>query len=101
VDDRENNLILLDELLRGEGYKVVSDVNGKDALKKLHTKKKFDLIISDILMPVMDGFVLCENVRKDERLRNIPFVFTTASFVGDKDESLALKLGAKRFIHKP
>jgi len=101
VDDVENNLILLEELLTGEGYNVVTAVNGKDALKKLDAEKECDLIISDILMPVMDGFMFCENVRRDEKLRNIPFVFTTASFVGEKDEALALKLGAKKFIRKP
>ncbi len=101
VDDVENNLILLDGLLTGDGYNVVSAVNGKDALEKLHAEKEYDLIISDILMPVMDGFMLCKNVGQDEKLKNIPFVFTTASFVGDKDEALALKLGAKKFIRKP
>ncbi len=101
VDDIENNRILLEELLAEFGYNVVSAVNGKDALEKLHTGKEYDLIISDILMPVMDGFMFCKNVKKDEKLRNIPFVFSTASFVGRKDEALALKLGAKKFIRKP
>ena len=101
VDDLENNLILLDGLLTGDGYNVVSAVNGKDALEKLHAGIEYDLIVSDILMPVMDGFMLCKNVRQDEKLKNIPFIFTTASFVGDKDETLALKLGAKKFIRKP
>ena len=103
VDDIENNLVLLEGLLTGEGYNVVSAVNGKDALEKLHSEKEkeFDLIISDILMPIMDGFMLCENVRKDVKLRNIPFVFSTASYIEEKDEALALKLGARKFIRKP
>ncbi len=97
----ENNLILLEDLLTEEGYNVESAVNGKDALAKLHVGKEYDLIISDILMPVMDGFMLCENVKRDEELRNVPFIFLSASFIGDKDEELAIKLGAKRFIRKP
>ena len=101
MDDRENNLMLVEDLLTGEGYNVVSAVNGKDALEKLQAEKEIDLIISDILMPVMDGFVFCENVKRDKKLRNIPFVFSTASFIGEKDEALALKLGAKKFIRKP
>ena len=101
MDDRENNLMLVEDLLTGEGYNVVSAVNGKDALEKLQAEKEIDLIISDILMPVMDGFMFCENVKRDEKLRNIPFVFSTASFIEEKDEVLALKLGAKKFIRKP
>ena len=101
MDDRENNLMLVEDLLTGEGYNVVSAVNGKDALEKLQAEKEIDLIISDILMPVMDGFMFCENVKRDEKLRNIPFVFSTASFIEEKDEALALKLGAKKFIRKP
>ncbi len=84
-----------------DGYNVESAVNGKDALEKLHAGKKFDLIISDILMPVMDGFMLCENMKRDEKLRNVPFIFSSASFVEKEDEELALMLGAKKFIRKP
>ena len=101
MDDRENNLMLVEDLLTGEGYNVISAVNGKDALEKLQAEREIDLIISDILMPVMDGFMFCENVKRDEKLRNIPFVFSTASFIEEKDEVLALKLGAKKFIRKP
>ena len=93
--------MLVEDLLTGEGYNVISAVNGKDALEKLQAEREIDLIISDILMPVMDGFMFCENVKRDEKLRNIPFVFSTASFIEEKDEVLALKLGAKKFIRKP
>ncbi len=101
VDDIENNRILLEELLTESGYNVVSAIHGKDALEKLQAEKEFDLIISDILMPVMDGFMLCKNVKRDEKLKNIPFVFSTASYIEEKDEALAFKLGAKKFIRKP
>ena len=101
MDDVENNLILLEDLLTEFGYDVESALNGKDALEKLHAEKEYDLIISDVLMPVMDGFLLCKNVKRDEKLKNIPFVFTTASFVEEKDEEFAFKLGAEKFIRKP
>ena len=84
----EGNLILLESLLTEFGYNVVSAINGEDALEKLHTEKDCDLIISDVLMPVMDGFMLCNNVKKDEKLKNIPFVFYTASYVDEKDDEL-------------
>ncbi len=101
VDDRKNNLILLEGLLAEDGYNVITAVNGKDAIEKLQIGKRCDLIISDILMPVMDGFAFCRNVKRDEKFRDIPFVFCTATFVGSEDEELALKLGAKEFIRKP
>ena len=64
-------------------------------------RKKPDLIISDILMPEMDGFSLCRSVKQDDELKKIPFVFYTASYVDERDEKLALELGASRFIRKP
>lgn len=59
------------------------------------------MIISDILMPVMDGFRLCLEIKQDNQLRKIPFVFYTATYVDPKDEKLAMSLGASRYIIKP
>jgi response regulator RpfG family c-di-GMP phosphodiesterase/putative methionine-R-sulfoxide reductase with GAF domain len=59
------------------------------------------MIISDILMPGMDGFSLCRAWKADERLKAIPFVFYTATYVDSRDEKLALDLGAERFLIKP
>ena len=100
VDDNTENLLLLERWLKRSGYTVVSTANGAEALEKLHTEK-FNLIISDILMPVMDGFQLCKKVNSDDKLNFIPFVFYTASYTDKQDEELALKSGADRFIRKP
>jgi signal transduction histidine kinase len=100
VDDRSDNLYLLETMLRGAGYEVVSAGNGIDALQRLE-EQPFDLIISDILMPRMDGFELCHQVKSNPAFQNVPFIFYTATYTDKKDEELGLSLGAMRFIIKP
>ncbi|MGD2085371.1 MAG: PAS domain S-box protein [Candidatus Aminicenantes bacterium] len=100
VDDQEENLHLLNKLFKRSGFQVVSARNGKDALKKLQGED-FQIIISDILMPVMDGFQLCHAVKADEKFRHIPFVFYTAAYTEKEDEDLGLKIGADKFIRNP
>ena len=100
VDDQEQNLYLLKTLLGGNGYQVLEAANGAEALALARTDPP-DVIISDILMPVMDGFSLCLEWKKDARLKHLPFVFYTATYTDPKDEEFALSLGAARFIVKP
>ena len=100
ADDKPENLYMLEALLRGHGHSVDSASNGLDALK-LAERGVYDLIISDILMPRMDGFQFCRELKKDARLRHVPFIFYTATYTDPKDASLALSLGADRFLIKP
>jgi len=100
VDDIEENLYLLETLLKGSGYEVVTAKDGVEALSKLK-EKSIDIIVSDILMPKMDGFQLCRECKKDDSLKNIPFIFYTATYTEKKDEEFALSLGAEKFIVKP
>lgn len=101
VDDHVENLYFLEVLLKGNGFDQVDNAeNGGQALE-MARKNRPDLIVSDILMPVMDGYALCRELKADEQLKQIPFVFYTATFTTAKDEALALSLGADRFIFKP
>jgi CheY-like chemotaxis protein/rhodanese-related sulfurtransferase len=100
ADDDGRNLYLLESILKGYGYGVTSATNGAEALE-LARQSRPDLIISDIFMPVMDGFALCMEWKADERLKDTPFVFYTATYTDSKDEQFALSLGAERFLIKP
>jgi PAS domain S-box-containing protein/putative nucleotidyltransferase with HDIG domain len=100
VDDISTNLYMLETLLKGYGMEVTSAENGKDALDKARLNPP-DLIITDILMPVMDGYALCRQWKSDDNLKHIPLVFYTATYTDPKDEVFALSLGADGFILKP
>jgi two-component system, cell cycle sensor histidine kinase and response regulator CckA len=100
VDDNPDNLYMLRSMLQGYGYVVEEAGHGAEALGKARRTPP-SLIISDLLMPVMDGYTLLRHWKADERLKSIPFVVFTATYTDPKDERLALNLGADAFIIKP
>lgn len=100
VDDYSTNLYMLETILNGYGFEVISAENGKEALDKARLNPP-ELIVTDILMPVMDGYTLCREWKSDDRLKHIPLVFYTATYTEAKDEEFALNLGADLFVLKP
>jgi len=100
VDDNETNRKLLRVNLEGEGLETCEAQDGVEALEKLE-KEGADVIISDILMPRMDGYRLCQEVRRSKDLSGTPFIFYTSTYTSLGDEKLAMDCGADRYIKKP
>ncbi len=100
VDDRPDNRYLFDTILRAAGHDVYSAADGAEALALLQNMQ-CDLIVSDVVMPGMDGFQFCREVKANPATRDIPFVFFTAVYTEAKDEQFALSLGAAGFLVKP
>jgi two-component system cell cycle sensor histidine kinase/response regulator CckA len=100
VDDNGTNLYMLRTLLQGHGYEVDEARDGAAALE-IASRVRPDMVVSDLLMPVMDGFALLRRWKADERLKTVPFVVYTATYTDPRDERLALSLGADAFILKP
>lgn len=100
VEDVPDILVLLNETLKFKGYRVVTATNGEEAMEIIQ-KEHPALIITDILMPKMDGFSLVHRLRLDPATRNIPVVFLSATYVAPEDKEFALTIGVTRFIEKP
>jgi CheY-like chemotaxis protein len=100
VEDVPNILELLAVTLRFKGYPVVTAINGKEALEKIEAERPA-LVITDILMPLMDGFALAHSMRTSPKTSPIPLIFLSATYVTPEDKQFALSIGAARFLEKP
>ncbi len=100
VDDHQQDRYMLKALLQGYGYDIFEAGDGVEALRVAREVSPA-LIISDILMPGMDGFKLCREWKADDKLKHIPFVYYTATYTDSRDEELAQSLGADKFLVKP
>lgn len=100
ADDDESSRYLLESVLRSAGHTVTTAADGLEALEAARLDPP-DIIVTDILMPVMDGYALCREWRADPELTNIPFVFYSANYTEPDDERFALSLGADLFLVKP
>jgi DNA-binding response OmpR family regulator len=100
VEDDPDILKLLDATLTFKGYRVITAQNGKAALEAIQVKRPA-IVITDIMMPTLDGFGLVHRIRINPETRDIPVVFITATYVTREDREFALNIGATRFIQKP
>ena len=98
VDDSDDFLSFMAEML-GEHYKVSTAVNGKDALVKIREHKP-DIVLSDVMMPEMDGNELCRTMKADHQLATIPFVMLTAR-LSTEHKIEGFTSGADAYITKP
>lgn len=100
VEDDSGNRAILRTVLEEHGYSVEEAADGTEALRALDAGS-FAAVITDILMPKMDGYRLCHEIRNHPRLRSLPIIIYTATYTSAKDEQLSLEVGADRFLRKP
>lgn len=98
VDDERDIVEFLQYNLVQEGFDVIIAYDGKEALSKISGKP--DLIVLDIMMPVLDGYEVCRRIRDTKGFETTPIIFLTAK-AGEYDEILGLELGASDYIQKP
>jgi diguanylate cyclase (GGDEF)-like protein/PAS domain S-box-containing protein len=99
VDDAPENIALLSRILKKSGYSILAADNGTQALDIARTMLP-DIILLDVIMPVMDGFEACAQLKKDERTREIPVIFISA-LDNIEDKSKAFLVGGVDYILKP
>jgi DNA-binding response OmpR family regulator len=99
ADDEEDIKTVVTMFLESQGYEVLTAFDGLDALEKTRTEKP-DLILLDIMMPVLDGYEVCKRLKEDATMSNIPIlILSAAAHVESVDRGL--KAGAKDYIVKP
>lgn len=99
ADDQPENLLILDDLLN-EYYEIHTVGNGEQVFEFFSDGGRADLILLDVLMPVMNGFETCQRLKSAGSTRDIPVIFLTG-LESSADEEYGLSLGADDFIHKP
>jgi two-component system chemotaxis sensor kinase CheA len=98
ADDSLTTRVLEKNILEGSGYAVTLAVDGADALEKLR-QRKFDLVVSDVEMPNMNGFSLTRMIRKEEKFQDLPVILVT-SLDSEEDKRKGIEAGANAYITK-
>ena len=100
VDDRKDDRYLLATLLASRGHQIVEAGNGEEALQAAHSVRPA-LVITDVMMPVMDGFELCSRMREDADLKDIPLMFYSATYTRAEEKDFARAVGGNTYVQKP
>ncbi len=102
IDDKNDNLVSIEALISTykPDYKVLTAQSGKEGIKLTKTEKP-DTILLDIIMPVMDGYEVCKQLKQDDDLKYIPIIFLTAVKTSMQDMIKGLELGAEAYLTKP
>ncbi len=100
VEDIPYLLELMEVTLKYKGYPVITARDGEEAFGQIAVEKP-GLILTDILMPKLDGFAFAHKLRNDSRTADIPIIFVSATYISQADKDFALSLGAVRFLEKP
>jgi DNA-binding response OmpR family regulator len=99
IEDSPTNLQVIGQALKGENYDLAIATNGKEGIQ-LAENLLPDLILLDIMMPVVDGFEVCQKLKDGEKTKEIPIIFLTAR--GNSDDVIkGFKLGAVDYVTKP
>src|SRR5688500_6907178 len=100
VDDNATTLKVLKVACEREGYETITAPDGLHAFEIL-LQVKIELVVSDVLMPNIDGYLLCYKIRTNQKLKGIPIVVYTATDGSTKDQESARKMGANLLLRKP
>lgn len=100
ADDDVRNIFSLSKALEKHGMKVISAIDGKQAIEKLEENPQIDIILMDIMMPEMDGYETISNIRRNPKHKDLPiFAVTAKAMIGDREK--CIKVGASDYISKP
>ncbi|MFQ5943615.1 MAG: response regulator [Anaerolineales bacterium] len=100
VEDIPYLLELMEVTLKYKGYPVITARDGDEALSTISVEKPA-LILTDVLMPKLDGFAFAHKIRSNPKTQDIPIIFVSATYISDADKAFAISLGAVRFLEKP
>jgi len=102
IDDKQNNLVVLTELLSSSfpDARIITSVSGREGIEKALTEKP-DVILIDLVMPIMDGIEICKRLKEDNFMKRIPIIMITATKTDSKTRTKALETGVEAFLSKP
>jgi len=102
VDDNDDNVFLLESIITSHGYNVISASGGQEALDLIKSKRsELDIIILDVMMPVIDGLEVTRSIKSNSRTRHIPVILLTAKQKDRNDVAKGLDMGADDYLSKP